>query len=468
MRALESHSTASRGPWLTMPQYFENTALVLCKSYRLALSGAADQGEVNNLIALGRGALVEAEKLAQLRPELTDLSVADWQKLQAAIALIKSILRLLSEHHVGAGLQASENGSSVSWDDVESAFENRIKTGVITNRRYLDLLTFMRDAKKQFNEKVSEILEVPLKVNTVLAAEYAIVKDGEETIEIKYFNTKTAPIYSTTDLNEWFIMNVQNPINMDMEEFQERESSWSLKSILHLVVNIYKFNPMRGSSYIDLPSFIKNKKACINVENKDDEGFKWSILSALYPARKSVNRVTNYVPYKNDLNFKGIDFPVDPRNVSKFEKQNDVSVNVYYLKKKGKMFNVLPRHLTSDKKEKHVKLLLIENNYVEDEDESTPDDDVNIDFKFHYVWIKNLSRLVSQQLSPRNHKTFICDRCLHYFWTEEKLMKHVIDCEKMNNCKITLPTKKNNTLEFTNFGFKNRVPFVIYADFECI
>ena len=56
----------------------------------------------------------------------------------------------------------------------------------------------MRDAKKEFNEKVSEILKEPLKVNTVLAAEYAIVKVGQETIEIKYFNTKTAPIFRRT------------------------------------------------------------------------------------------------------------------------------------------------------------------------------------------------------------------------------------------------------------------------------
>ena len=306
----------------------------------------------------------------------------------------------------------------------------------------------MKDAKQEFIEKVSKILKEPLTVNTVLAAEYAIVKNGEETIEIKYFNTKTAPLYSNTDLNEWFVMNVQNPIDTDMEEFQERESGWTLKSILNLVVNIYKFNPMRGSSYIDLPPFIKNKKACINVENQDKDCFKWAILSALHPARTHINRVTKYVPYKNDLNFKGIDFPVDPRKVSKFEKQNDISVNVYYLKKKQReAFEVLPRHLTSDKKEKHVNLLFIENNYVdEDEDSSTLDDDnVNIDFKFHYVWIKNLSRLCSKQLSSRCHKTFICDRCLHYFRTEENLTKHVIDCEKINQCKITLPNKKNNT-----------------------
>ena len=129
-------------------------------------------------------------------------------------------------------------------------------------------------------------------------------------------------------------MNVQNPIDTDMEEFQDLESGWTLKSILNLVVNIYKYNPMRGSSYIDLPPFIKNKKACINVENKDDEYFKWAILSALHLTKTHTNRVTKYVSYKNDLKFKGIGFPVDPRKVNMFEKQNDVSVNVYYLKMK--------------------------------------------------------------------------------------------------------------------------------------
>ena len=82
-------------------------------------------------------------------------------------------------------------------------------------------------------------------MNIVLTAEYAVVKNVEETIEIKYFNTKTAPIYSTTDLNEWFLMNVQNPIDTGMEELQERESGWTHKSILNLVVNIYKFNPLK-------------------------------------------------------------------------------------------------------------------------------------------------------------------------------------------------------------------------------
>ena len=89
-------------------------------------------------------------------------------------------------------------------------------------------------------------------------------------------------------------------------------------------------------------------------------------------------------------------------------------------------------------------------------------------FKNHYVWIKNLSRLVRSQVSKFKHKTYICDRCLYFFWTEEKLLKHTIDREQINKCKITLPSKKDNILQFKNFGCKNRVPFVIFADFKCI
>jgi hypothetical protein len=31
----------------------------------------------------------------------------------------------------------------------------------------------------------------------------------------------------------------------------------------------------------------------------------------------------------------------------------------------------------------------------------------------HFAWIKNLSRLVSSQLSKHDHKKYICDRCVY-------------------------------------------------------
>ena len=39
--------------------------------------------------------------------------------------------------------------------------------------------------------------------------------------------------------------NVTDRITRDVEEFNEQGSGWTLKSILHLTVNIYKFNQKR-------------------------------------------------------------------------------------------------------------------------------------------------------------------------------------------------------------------------------
>ena len=61
--------------------------------------------------------------------------------------------------------------------------------------------------------------------------------------------------------------------------------------------------------------------------------FKWAILSALHPPSNPW-RVSEYRTYESELNFAGIEFPVTPNRISKFEAQNDVSVNVYIPKKR--------------------------------------------------------------------------------------------------------------------------------------
>ena len=50
-----------------------------------------------------------------------------------------------------------------------------------------------------------------------------------------------------------------------------------------------------------------------------------------------------------------IDYPVAVKDVSKFEKQNDISVNVF-----GYEEVYYPLYISRNQKEKHVNLLLIE------------------------------------------------------------------------------------------------------------
>ncbi|XP_011880712.1 PREDICTED: uncharacterized protein LOC105569125 [Vollenhovia emeryi] len=79
-----------------------------------------------------------------------------------------------------------------------------------------------------------------------------------------------------------------------------------------------------------------------------------------------------------------------------------------------------------------------------------------------------MSRLVSSQLSRKEHKKHICDRCLHYFSSNERLEVHSVDCGRLNDCAIKLPSENNKWLSFVNYERKERVPFIIYADLECI
>ena len=239
-----------------------------------------------------------------------------------------------------------------------------------------------------------------------------------------------------------------------------------MRSILNLALNMNKINPMRGNSYILLPDEIIKKKACINVQNKDDKCFEWAVISALHPASKHADRGTKYEGFEHELNFKGIQFPVAPTQINKFETQNDMSINVYILKKRDEKFEVSPCHVTKSKKEQHVNLLFVQDHYLDEDNEEEEENEVVP--KFHYFWIKDLPRLVGRQLSLHDGKKFICDRCLHYFWTEEKLKTYEIDCAHVNKCKVKLPTDREKILKFKNFKNNERLPFVVYADFECL
>ncbi|XP_029674792.1 uncharacterized protein LOC115242545 [Formica exsecta] len=204
---------------------------------------------------------------------------------------------------------------------------------------------------------------------------------------------------------------------------------------------------MRAGCHIKLPRAIMMNRAVINVQSKDNACFAWSVVAALHPAKLKVDRESSYPHYTTVLNLQDIEFPVTVKQIKKFELINDISINVYSIKKE----NIVPIRLSELKRDKHVNLLYAKDNNVG-----------------HFAWIKNLSRLVSSQLSEKNHKKYICDRCLNYFDWNEKLQSHTIDCREINDCAIRLPNDKDKWLTFNNYNRKERLPFVVYADLECV
>ena len=67
-----------------------------------------------------------------------------------------------------------------------------------------------------------------------------------------------------------------------------------------------------------------------------------------------------------------------------------------------------------------------------------------------------------------NNNGDFCLGCLHSFRTDNALKKHERLCNNNSYCDIEMPTRDNNTLKY-NHGEKSlKVPWVIYADFECL
>ena len=136
----------------------------------------------------------------------------------------------------------------------------------------------------------------------------------------------------------------------------------------------------RGSSYIDLPEWIQNKKAVINPQNKDEECFKWTVTAALnhedikdHPERISLLR-----PYEKQYNWKGLEFPVSIKKIDKFEKNNPgIAVNVLFSKKKNQNIYTVRRSEHNVECKKKVNLLMIEDGE-----------------KRHYTAIEIISRLL--------------------------------------------------------------------------
>ncbi|XP_071055501.1 uncharacterized protein [Onthophagus taurus] len=290
-------------------------------------------------------------------------------------------------------------------------------------------------------------------------------EDGNEEIiaSEKNFNTKFKIITPSTALNEVYD-EMTHDILTQSEEFQERGSGWAFYSISHLLLNINKFQPIPGSSYIRLPQEIANKKACINIKNyEDDACLAWCLTAALHPANLHQDRTSSYPHYSQALHLQGITFPIILKDIIKIEKLNNLSINVYELVQNLDKYAVEgPIYFTKQRREIHINLLhLYENG------------------KGHFVLIKNLSRLISSQCTNRNGSIHLCDGCFTRFSSNEKLIAHQNhDC---NHIKTIIPTKNlksnpnffglytpENILEFNNYKFTQMAPFVIYADFESI
>ena len=145
----------------------------------------------------------------------------------------------------------------------------------------------------------------------------------------------------------------------------------------------------------------------------------------------------------SDIDYDGIEFPVQEKDFSEIEVKNNICINVFGYENKL----VFPIYLSDQKFEDSKGLwLLIDND------------------KSHYVYIKDFDRFMFHKTQNKNKKWF-CRSCLQCFSSESVLIKHKENCLSING-KQSVKLEKG-TIKFENYFKQIPVPFKIYADFEC-
>ena len=328
---------------------------------------------------------------------------------------------------------------------------------------FATIQSFFNHFKAGIKNRIQEALTLhnTVKVNGSLSLRLRkLVVDDDDMYVDKSLRTKSDMILHADDLDDW-INELIRTLLVKYETMPERGSNWSLDHIIDFELHVSKFIPLRGSSYIQLPQKIVLKKAVINVKNfNDNRCFAYSIvaksLHEAVPKIPHLERVSHYTTKRmNEFNFEGIHFPTPLKDIAIFERVNNVSVNVYGIDEESEnQSEIYPLRICKNFiRDRHFDLLYITDE-ISDEDNG------------HYCCVTNLSRLVCSQKTRHNGQMFICRRCLQHYPSEAKLEEHASFCIHAP-VRSMMPEPKS-TQKFEKRQYQMKVPYVIYADFECI
>ena len=340
--------------------------------------------------------------------------------------------------------------SSPKITQIQKALKNSTKSFAVDIVDNKDPLKQLMETKKvierHLNKELGELKG--FKYIETLKITFEKQLGNETTIKTAYFNSKTKTLINENEINE-VLQTSRQELMKSIAQWISEGSGWTIQSVDGHYINLTKYIPLKGSSYIELPTELKNPaKGLINLKNKDDECFRWCHIKYLNPQEKDPQRIKKSdKEFIEKLDYSGIEFPITIKQINKIEKKNSIRINVFGYEEK----QPYPIYISDEKYEDHMELLLI----TKDENK-------------HYVLIKDFNKFMYQQTKHKERKHF-CMHCLQCFSSERVLNNHKENCIIINGKQaINIPKKGENILKYTNHHKQQAIPFVIYADFEAI
>ena len=109
-----------------------------------------------------------------------------------------------------------------------------------------------------------------------------------------YLRSKLHLLYQKAEIPE-AMKEMNEQIMLRNENFMQNGSNLQISRIFYVSLPMTRFAPLAGSGYKELPQFLDNKGAIINVKNTDNRCFGYAILSALHPIQVNGQRAHRYI-----------------------------------------------------------------------------------------------------------------------------------------------------------------------------
>ena len=174
------------------------------------------------------------------------------------------------------------------------------KTKALVESHLEDLLKTMKGFK------FIETLEVTFEKETIDS------KTGKcvSIYKTAFFNGKAKTITKANDIEPELSMSRQEILNV-IDKWVSEGSGWIIDKRDSHYINVTTYQPLHGSSYIELPMKLRNSaKGLI----KDNECFRWCHIGHLNPQKKDPQRIKkDDKQVIGELNYKGIEFPVSQK-----------------------------------------------------------------------------------------------------------------------------------------------------------
>ena len=158
-----------------------------------------------------------------------------------------------------------------------------------------DPLVQLQKTRRKLRFYIKNILESMKGLKFIETLKVAFEKTtGDEVIsKTAYFNSKAQTIINQTEIAEALQLTAQQILNKIAQWISEG-SGWIIKSIHNHYLNIVLYKPTKGSSYLKLPIELQHhSKGLINLQNKDNECFRWCHIRHLNPMDKDPQRIKN-------------------------------------------------------------------------------------------------------------------------------------------------------------------------------